>query len=72
MARPLQNRPQWPLKLANKDVQEVLISGRWIRLRVGTYYEDEDRVVFLSEDGKHYETTPECVHLRVGQHGPTS
>jgi len=60
----------WPFPIVDKDIEEVLVEGRWIRIMKGSYYdftdEGEDWVVFLSEDGKHrYETSRRHIQMKV-------
>jgi len=60
----------WPYIHEDKEIQEILIAGRWIRIKKGSYYEDLTPggaiVLFQSEDGKHhYETSVKQIQMKV-------
>lgn len=56
-----------PIHIPDEKVCEVMIGGRWIRILQGSYRETsyDERVSFVSDEGKVYATTPRHIQLKV-------
>lgn len=57
----------FPRDVPAEEVEEVMIAGRWIKVRPGSFKEGIDTTSFLSPEGTPYSTQTKFVQLKRGR-----